>query len=102
MKSGSILAGLIFLVLIPQLVSSQKEDNTWFFGNSGGIRFNGGKAKAISGGEVYTEEGSAVISDKNGKLIFYTDGSTQNFEFRVYYSGRGDLSFYEFEVDRLE
>lgn len=54
--------------------------NVWYFGNRAGIDFNPifnvppGPAQALSDGSMNAPEGCATISDRNGKLIFYTDG----------------------------
>lgn len=52
----------------------QKEANTWFFGNYAGITFDGKTVKSTTRGKLTTFEGCATISDKNGNLLFYTDG----------------------------
>lgn len=57
-------------------VFSQKEGNIWYFGDKAGLDFNGNKPKALTDGTLSTTEGCACISNKNGKLLFYTDGIT--------------------------
>ena len=56
---------------------AQGEAANWFFGNNVGLRFDPvtGVSSAISGSALSTNEGSASISDANGNLLFYTDGS---------------------------
>ncbi len=55
--------------------------NVWYFGNKAGINFNpifntpSGPALALSDGKMDAPEGCATISDRNGNLIFYTDGN---------------------------
>ncbi len=69
---------LLFLILIisSHQSFSQKDAYNWYFGRNAGITFlpNGGPPVALTNGNLYTEEGSASISDKDGKLLFYTDG----------------------------
>ena len=66
---------LLFLLFCSAFVSAQKEANHWFFGNNAGVDFNSGSAVGITGA-LNTSEGSASISDRNGALLFYTDGVT--------------------------
>ncbi len=46
----------------------------WYFGQNAGIDFNDPQ-RAISG-PMNTPEGTATISDRNGNVLFYTDGET--------------------------
>jgi len=54
--------------------------NVWYFGNKAGIDFNpvfntpSSPAKALDDSIMDAPEGCATVSDRNGKLIFYTDG----------------------------
>ena len=54
--------------------SSGKEGNIWYFGQNAGLDFNSGNPVALTDGQLNTDEGCATISDKNGDLLFYTDG----------------------------
>jgi gliding motility-associated-like protein len=62
------------IVFFSQTKAQQKEGNVWFFGKNAGIDFNSSPPKALSVGAINTNEGCASISDKNGNLLFYTDG----------------------------
>ncbi|MDC0303508.1 PKD domain-containing protein [Flavobacteriales bacterium] len=53
----------------------QGEANNWYFGSNAGITFNGGNPTALTNGSLATSEGCATISDSDGNLVFYTDGS---------------------------
>ncbi len=67
---------LLFLTFICSLsLFSQKEANFWFFGENAGLDFNSNPPTDIAG-SLSTDEGSASISDSNGVLQFYSDGST--------------------------
>ena len=55
---------------------AQKETNVWNFGNRSGLNFNTSPPTQLFDSQINTVEGSASISDKNGNLLFYTDGAT--------------------------
>lgn len=74
MKKGLLL--YIFLLLqISQPLFAQKEAANWYFGAGAGLTFKSGSAVALQNGRLQTIEGAATISDRNGNLLFYTDGS---------------------------
>lgn len=68
----------IFLFLISfffyQFSFSQKQTNFWYFGTLAGLDFNNGSPVALTNGTTTTNEGTAVMSDNSGNLLFYTDG----------------------------
>ncbi|MFT5823210.1 MAG: hypothetical protein ACI8ZM_004470 [Crocinitomix sp.] len=53
-------------------------NNNWIFGNNCGLDFTNSPAPptATSGFAITTLEGCASVSDSNGDLLLYTDGST--------------------------
>jgi outer membrane protein OmpA-like peptidoglycan-associated protein len=57
-------------------VFAQKEADFWYFGNNAGIQFTAAGPVALENGALKTDEGCSVISTKEGKLLFYTDGIT--------------------------
>jgi gliding motility-associated-like protein len=61
-------------VFISIISIGQKQANTWYFGNNVGLDFNTLPPAPLLNSAVNCEEGSAVISDNNGKLLFYTNG----------------------------
>ncbi|WP_139957883.1 T9SS type B sorting domain-containing protein [Flavicella sediminum] len=67
---------LYFLLFFGLSIHAQKEANIWYFGEEAGLDFNSGIPTALIDGKVDTNEGCATISDKNGQLLFYTDGIT--------------------------
>ncbi|ULC57928.1 T9SS type B sorting domain-containing protein [Flaviramulus sp. BrNp1-15] len=67
---------LYIFLLITFFALAQKETNIWYFGEYAGLDFNSGSPVALTDGQLNTFEGCATISDKNGKLLFYTDGRT--------------------------
>ncbi|MBT1685688.1 T9SS type B sorting domain-containing protein [Dawidia soli] len=56
--------------------------NIWYFGNQAGIDFNPvfdnppGAPEAITNPVMDALEGTSTISDRNGQVIFFTDGNT--------------------------
>lgn len=81
------IAGMKFLLnvlilFLPFCSMAQKQGNIWYFGNQCGLDFSNGKPISISGGKTGTDnpknsqEGTAVISDSAGHILFYTGGET--------------------------
>lgn len=66
----------ILLFIITTNAYSQKEGANWYFGNRAGLSFSSGSPVPLGNGKLQTLEGSATISDQNGNLLFYTDGSS--------------------------
>lgn len=48
--------------------------NVWHFGNQAGIDFNETPPVALDNSAMDAPEGCAIICDRNGEVIFYTDG----------------------------
>ena len=70
---------LILMALLPILSISQKQGNIWYFGNHAGLDFNGGAPVPLTNGSTYNagsfgSEGTSVISDSSGTLLFYSNG----------------------------
>jgi len=61
-----ILAVLMFFYI----TCSAQRDAYWFFGDSAGIHFTNNTTVPITGA-VVSDEGSTVVSDLNGNLLFY-------------------------------
>ncbi|WP_276369666.1 PKD domain-containing protein [Chryseolinea sp. H1M3-3] len=64
-------------VNIKEYTIQDQRANIWYFGNNAGIDFNplpDDPAKAISNPVMNAPEGTATISDRNGQVIFFTDG----------------------------
>lgn len=67
---------IFFLNLSICFIQAQEEASNWYFGENAGIHFNpDGTVTSVSNGQLNTREGCASISDNNGDLLFYTDGS---------------------------
>ncbi|MEM6686015.1 MAG: T9SS type B sorting domain-containing protein [Bacteroidota bacterium] len=58
-----------------QLLLGQNEGANWYFGTQAGLNFSTSPPTALTNGALSTNEGVATISDGNGQLLFYTDGS---------------------------
>lgn len=71
-KKSKIFVALIFLSLIE--LSAQRANN-WLFGNNAGLNFSTTPPSTLTG-NVAKPDCSSSISDVNGNLLFYTDGST--------------------------
>ena len=75
MKTKFIFLIAAFL-LESYLCLAQKQDNIWIFGDSCGINFtNLSNPAAFISNELHTDENCNSISDKNGNLLFYINGS---------------------------
>ena len=63
-------------VNIKEYDSLDQRANIWYFGQNAGIDFNGLPDDPAIGitGPLVTPEGTSVISDRNGQVIFSTDG----------------------------
>ena len=71
--------GFAFLLLtLSCALFGQNEASHWYFGQNAGLRFDAttGTVTGITDGQINTLEGCTSISDANGDLLFYSDGST--------------------------
>jgi gliding motility-associated-like protein len=76
MKKLRLIHALWLLFLFCLQANAQNETINWYFGNKAGLNFGGGVLSVLTDGEMNTPEGCATISDKNGNLMFYTNGQT--------------------------
>lgn len=90
MKNIRLIILLLFINY--SVIYAQREAAIWYFGDKAGLDFNSGSPIALTNGELQTNEGCAAISDKNGNLLFYTDGSTVwNSKHQIMPNGNGLL-----------
>ncbi|MFC2128316.1 gliding motility-associated C-terminal domain-containing protein [Bacteroidota bacterium] len=75
-KLKYILQFAIILYFLPIVSFAQYEGNVWYFGQQAGIDFSTGRPVPILDSQMEAKEGCAVISDPEGKLLFYTNGET--------------------------
>lgn len=54
---------------------AQLESANWYFGVKAGLDFSSGTPEVVYDGAMSTGEGCASISDPDGNLLFYTDGT---------------------------
>lgn len=66
---------IFVLIIFATTAFAQKEAAIWYFGNNAGLDFNSGSPATLTNGKLVTREGCATISDKDGNLLFYTDGT---------------------------
>lgn len=64
------------IILFSAFLQAQKEAGNWYFGDRAGLSFNSGTPVPLTNGSIQAIEGCASISDRNGNLLFYTDGET--------------------------
>ncbi len=63
---------------------AQQQANNWYFGNQAGMQFVNGTPNVLMNGQTPLvdcsvtchSEGTAVMSDSTGSLLFYTNGQT--------------------------
>ena len=69
---------LYFSFLVSISLCAQQEADNWLFGSKTHISFSSGNAQLVNDGSVSFQglTGGATISDKNGQLLFFTDGKT--------------------------
>ncbi|CAM1362697.1 conserved hypothetical protein [Tenacibaculum litoreum] len=65
-----------FFFFISLYCFSQRETDNWFFGNKAGLNFGIDVVNTLTDGQMIAPAGCSSISDSNGKLLFYTNGST--------------------------
>ena len=69
---------LVFSYIFIHQITKAQQFNNWIFPDFNGITFNTNPISFISGTQINGSSGSgysaASISDKNGNLLFYTDG----------------------------
>ena len=64
----------LFLVLSTIPCFAQKEANEWYFGRYAGLSFKTANPQPLYDGKLNSYEACATVCDKNGNLLFYTEG----------------------------
>lgn len=75
MKRMKTLSIITFLIVTQFITAQTKEFDYWQFGFESGIHFENDTVIPITS-SIHSTESCASISDKNGNLLFYTDGVT--------------------------
>lgn len=70
-----LLVMIVFFYTVAFL-QAQPQNNNWFFSQGNGLNFSAGAPVTAGGGRITAMEGAASISDKLGRLLFYSDGVT--------------------------
>jgi len=65
---------LLTIIFFPLICFAQKQGNIWYFGNQAGLDFNTGTPVTLNNGQLIAQEGTAVMCDSSGALLFYTNG----------------------------
>ncbi|MCF8331053.1 MAG: gliding motility-associated C-terminal domain-containing protein [Bacteroidales bacterium] len=65
---------LIILMSILQVSTSQNQTDHWYFGERCGLDFSNVSPAVLLNSNMDMEEGTSVISDSAGNLLFYTNG----------------------------
>lgn len=69
-----IIFALVIFCILPAGIQGQMESGKWIFGDGAGIDFCSGQPVSFNGSKLKTTEGTSVVSNANGDLMFYTDG----------------------------
>lgn len=67
---------ILTLFLSINISGKAQQGNNWYFGDHAGLSFDSSPPSALTNGQLNTREGCASISDRNGNILFYTDGIT--------------------------
>ncbi|WP_034057260.1 T9SS type B sorting domain-containing protein [Lacinutrix jangbogonensis] len=78
MAKYSKILMLFIAIVFSSLAIAQQQAANWYFGNNAGINFDvaNNTVSSLDNGELITAEGCTSISDENGNLVLYTDGTT--------------------------
>ena len=76
MHQFSIKISILLFFVFTMNLFAQKEANIWYFGENSGLSFNTEPPTFLYDGAINTLEGSSTFSDKDGNLLFYSDGTT--------------------------
>ncbi|WP_452224185.1 T9SS type B sorting domain-containing protein [Lacinutrix chionoecetis] len=64
------------IITCSSVIFAQQQAANWYFGEEAGVSFSSGFPNQLSDGVIDTAEGCSTISNKQGNLLFYTDGTT--------------------------
>lgn len=67
--------GFFFILLLHGTFQARgQQDHLWYFGNRAGLDFVTGTPVALTDNQILTEEGTAIACNRDGQLLFYTNG----------------------------
>lgn len=80
---------LFFSLLATTLLDGlgQNQYNIWYFGNRAGIDFNSGTATLITNSSMQSFEGTTMICDSAGEILFYSNGGKLLTGFGTFHGG---------------
>lgn len=64
-----------FLFFSSLFCFSQNETSNWYFGDNNGLNFNLSTTSLLKDNNIYAPAAASSVSDKNGKLLMYTNGA---------------------------
>ncbi|MEA3496147.1 MAG: PKD domain-containing protein, partial [Bacteroidota bacterium] len=67
---------IFFLITVSLNSYAQLEAKNWYFGVCQGMKFESNSPTPIYDSKMYGGRGTSTISDKNGNLLFYSNGNT--------------------------
>ena len=71
------MKNIIYILLFYNIVLfSQNETTNWYFGQNAALNFDRGQLSVLNNSSMVAPAGCTSISDKNGDLLFYTNGET--------------------------
>ena len=78
-RDNAMRVSIAIFILFPLFGYSQKQGNIWYFGNHAGLDFSSGIPVTLNNGQTDSacngaSEGSSVICDSSGALLFYCNG----------------------------
>ena len=81
----------LFYSLLHLGLSSQNQNNTWYFGNRAGLNFNTNPPTVLVNSAMKTPRSSACISDVAGNILFYTNSDTVWYKQHQYLANGGGI-----------
>lgn len=63
-------------VTVKEYGKIDQRSNIWYFGNNAGIDFNKRPPVALNDSKMIAPDGCAIVCDRNGQTIFYTNGNS--------------------------
>lgn len=65
---------LTFLMIIPLILFSQRQNDNWYFGNQAAVNFYNQTPVGINTSNMNAMEACGAVSDDGGNLLFYMNG----------------------------
>jgi PKD repeat protein len=75
-QDGTCIDTSAYSTVVVKNCNYSEREKIWYFGGNAGLDFSNGTPVAILDNQLSTYEGSSLIADDNGDLLFYSDGRT--------------------------